>query len=108
MTTKLMSISIKQALAGSAVEDSMPAGWLQSFFNYAKRSIPESEWNTAKVRGAAGISIEYEHALTREEEADELIDKLSKKANEIKALLPRRGEPLSAEMVDRIRSIVGG
>lgn len=103
---KTIRIPLRQVLEGSEVDDSMPAGWLATFIDRCKAAIPSSEWPTAKLRGAAGIYIEYQHALTREEVREERLARYEAARDELRALLPPDGETLSAENLAAIRRLL--
>ena len=99
-------IPIKQVLEGSQVDDAMPAGWLTTFVDRCKAAIPSSEWPTARVRGAAGLYIEYQHAMTREEVREEKLAQYEAARDELRALLARDGDTVSTETLNAIRRML--
>lgn len=100
-------VTIAKALEGAAVDDSMPLGWLVTFVDRVNKQNPGANNGDIRVRGAAGIYAEWQHTLTPQEEVEARLQDLYTKAEQIKSLLPRKGEPLSADAVDRLRQILG-
>ena len=103
---RAIRIPIRQVLDGAEVGDSIPAGWLTTFVDRCKSAIPSSEWPTARVRGAAGIYIEYQHAMTREEVREEKLARYEAARDELRALLSRDGDAVSAETLAAIRRLL--
>lgn len=106
MVTKTLSLSIAKVLEGAAVDDEMPAGWLGSFYERARKMIPAEEWGSAKVRGASKIYITYEHSLSSEEETRALLQEANGRVAQARLLLPREGEGLTAEQVEQLRQLL--
>jgi hypothetical protein len=103
---KIMLLPIAKVLEGAAVDDEMPAGWLNSFYERARKMIPNDEWGSAKIRGASKIYISYEHSLSSEEETRVLLADATERAERVRSMLPRDGEGLTAEQVDQIRQLL--
>jgi len=100
-------LTIAKALEGSAVDDSMPVGWLSSFVAKVKAATPNMQNGEVLVRGAAGIYAEWQHTLSPQEELEHHLEEMRVNALRIKSMLPRKGEAMTAEQVDILRQIVG-
>jgi len=100
-------LCIAEALAGADVDDDMPVGWLISFVERVKKATPNMQNGEVMIRGAANIYAEWQHTLSREEEVEARLDSYEKKAAQINAMIPRKGEPMTADQVDILRQIIG-
>ena len=69
-------------------------------------ALPRAALTRARVRGAAGIYIEYQHAMTREEVREEKLARYEAARDELRALLSRDGDAVSAETIAAIRRLL--
>ena len=108
MTTKtitLRSIDLLQGLGND--RDGIPFRWLASLVEKVRAIVPDDEEGTCKVHGAAGLTFTYEHTLSPQEELEDRLGAITSAANRARALLPRKGEPMTAEQVDALRELLG-
>jgi hypothetical protein len=101
------TLTIAEALHGSEVSDSMPLGWLATFLSRVRAATEGLQPSEVRIRGAAGIYAEWQHTLSREEEAQARLDAAQAQIERIRSMLPLEGKPLSAEQVAELRQILG-
>jgi hypothetical protein len=95
---------------GSAVEEGVPLGWLNSFALTCRAACAdEQEADTAVVYGTEHLVVKVNHALTDQEMAIEKMQEAHAKIDAIARLLPREGESLSlsADQVAQLRQVLG-
>jgi len=103
MATKIMKLTMAQALSGAQVDDNMPVNWLSTFVKKVNDATPNYQNGTVLVRGAANIWAEWTHTLSPQEELEARLAKYESIAAQVAALLPRQGEAMTAERVDKLR-----
>lgn len=97
------------AKSGRAATDGVPLRWLETLVKSSLAAIPtEAERNTALVFGTEHLIVRYDDTLTPEEQTRDDLEEARNVLAEIKALLPREGEPLSAQALAQIRAHLGG
>ena len=57
------------------------------------------------VRGAAGLTFEYQHTLSDVEQLQATVAEMQRRAEQIKALLPIEGQ-LSAQATEKLRELL--
>ena len=107
MTTKktfiLRSIDLLPGLGND--HDGVPFRWLSSMVEKVRAQVPDDEESSCVVRGAAGLTFEYQHTLTQTEQLQATIEDMQAKAAEIRALLPIEGQ-LSASATEKLRELL--
>ena len=104
-TTKLRSIDLIQGLGND--QDGIPFRWLVSLVEKVRTLVPDTEEESCKVHGAAGLTFTYEHVLTKVEEAEDELTILRSAADEIRGLIPETG-PMSDAQLKRLRELLKG
>jgi hypothetical protein len=106
MTTKTITLRSIDLIQGMG-SDGVPFRWLESMVSKVRALVPDDEEGTCKVHGAANLTFAYEHTLSPQEELEDLLGALTSAVDGVKALLPRKGEPMTAEQVDALRELLG-
>ena len=107
MTTKktfiLRSIDLLPGLGND--HDGVPFRWLSSMVEKVRAQVPDDEESSCVVRGAAGLTFEYQHTLTQTEQLQATIEDMQRRAEQIKALLPIEGG-VSTDAADKLRELL--
>jgi hypothetical protein len=106
MTTKTITLRSIDLIQGMG-SDGVPFRWLESMVSKVRALVPDDEEGTCKVHGAANLTFAYEHTLSPQEELEDRLGAITAAANRARALLPRKGEPMTAEQVDALRELLG-
>lgn len=107
MTTKktfiLRSIDLLPGLGND--HDGIPFRWLSSMVEKVRSVVPDDEEGSCMVRGAAGLTFEYQHTLSDVEQLQATVAEMQRRAEQIKALLPIEGQ-LSAQATEKLRELL--
>ena len=105
-TKKTITLRAIDLLPGLGNEhDGVPFRWLTSLVEKVKAQVPDDEESSCVVRGAAGLTFEYQHMLTQTEQLQATIEDMQRRAEQIKALLPIEGQ-LSAQATEKLRELL--
>lgn len=102
-TITLRAIDLLPGLGNE--HDGVPFRWLTSLVEKVKAQVPDDEESSCVVRGAAGLTFEYQHTLTQTEQLQATIAEMQARAAQIKALLPIEGG-VSADAADKLRELL--
>lgn len=109
MTTKTITIkAIDVAPDLIHKRDGAPHGWLSSVLSKVLARVPQAEHDSLVVYGLDEVTFSYQHRLTEAEALTEKVEAWEKLARSIDQMLPRVGEGLTPEEVNRIRKILEG
>lgn len=99
----LRSIDLLPGLGNE--HDGVPFRWLTSLVEKVKAQVPDDEESSCVVRGAAGLTFEYQHTLSDVEQLQATVAEMQRRAEQIKALLPIEGQ-LSAQATEKLRELL--
>lgn len=99
----LRSIDLLPGLGND--HDGIPFRWLTSLVEKVRAQVPDDEESSCVVRGAAGLTFEYQHTLTQTEQLQATVAEMQAKAAQIKTLLPIEGG-VSADAADKLRELL--
>ncbi len=102
-TTTLRSIDLIPGLGND--HDGVPFRWLTSLVEKVRAQVPDDEESSCVVRGAEGLTFEYQHTLSETEQLQATIAEMQATAEQIRALLPIEGG-VSAQAADKLRELL--
>lgn len=110
MTTKTITIKATDvALDLIHKRDSgVPHSWISSILSKVLARVLQAEQDSLVVHGLDAVTFTYTHRLTEAEALAEQVQTLVQRAKAIDQMLPRVGEGLTPEEVDRIRVLLEG
>ena len=110
MTTKTITIKATDVALDliHKRDTGAPHGWMSSVLSKVLARVPQIEQDSLVVHGLEDVTFSYTHKLTEAEALAEQVQTLVQRARSIDQMLPRVGEGLTAEQVNRIRVLLEG
>ncbi|MBP6676783.1 MAG: hypothetical protein KAY54_03675 [Burkholderiaceae bacterium] len=106
MTTKTFSLRSIDLIPGLGNDhDGVPFRWLASLVEKVRAQVPDDEESSCVVRGAAGLTFEYQHTLSEVEQLQATVAEMQATAEQIKAMLPIEGGVAPA-VADKLRELL--
>ena len=99
----LRSIDLLPGLGND--HDGIPFRWLTSLVEKVRAQVPDDEESSCVVRGAAGLTFEYQHTLSDVEQLQATVAEMQRQIGNIKTLLPIEGG-VSADAADKLRELL--
>lgn len=110
MTTKTITIKATDVALDLVHkrDTGAPHGWISSILSAVLKRVPQAEQDSLMVHGLESVTFTHTHRLTEAEVLAEQVQTLQQRARSIDQMLPRVGEGLTAEQVNRIRVLLEG
>ena len=99
----LRSIDLLPGLGND--HDGIPFRWLTSLVEKVRAQVPDDEESSCVVRGAAGLTFEYQHTLSDVEQLQATVAEMQRQIGNIKTLLPIEGGVTPA-VADKLRELL--
>ena len=99
----LRSIDLLPGLGND--HDGIPFRWLSSMVEKVRAQVPDDEEGSCMVRGAAGLTFEYQHTLSDVEQLQATVAEMQRQIGNIKTLLPIEGG-VSPAVADKLRELL--
>lgn len=109
MTTATITIACPLlSRSGRHATEGVPFRQLETWVQDLRRQIPDDEEASCVVIGTEHLVAQYEHRLSPEEILAQRLDQLEALRREVAGILGRPGTILSADEIERLRTLVGG
>lgn len=109
MTTATMTITCPLlSQSGRHATEGVPFRQLETWVQDLRRQIPDDEEASCVVIGTEHLVAQYEHRLSPEEILAQRLERLEEIRREAAGILGRPGTALTADEIERLRTLVGG